>query len=78
MKSSRAAIRYAKAVLSQALEVQHATEVANDMRLIVTTFQNHPELTALLHNAVVPVARKSGSSTVVCSNQQNNPAALIY
>ncbi len=58
MKSSRAAIRYAKAVLSQALEVQHATEVANDMRLIVTTFQNHPELTALLHNAVVPVARK--------------------
>ena len=48
MKSSRAAIRYAKAVLSQALEVQHATEVANDMRLIVTTFQNHPELTALL------------------------------
>ena len=50
MKSSRAAIRYAKAVLSQALEVQHATELANDMRLIVTTFQNHPELTALLHN----------------------------
>ena len=61
MKSSRAAIRYAKAVLSQALEVQHATEVANDMRLIVTTFQNHPELTALLHNAVVPVARKKAA-----------------
>ena len=61
MKSSRVAIRYAKAVLSQALDVKNAVEVSEDMRLIVTTFQNHPELNELLYNAVVPSARKKAA-----------------
>jgi F-type H+-transporting ATPase subunit delta len=58
MKSSRAAHRYAKAVLSYALEAHKADEVAADMRLIVKVFKSNPELSALLQNAVVPYARK--------------------
>jgi F-type H+-transporting ATPase subunit delta len=61
MKSSRAAYRYAKALLSYATEAKAAMEVAEDMQRIVNAFQENAELSVFLHNAVVPLANKKAA-----------------
>lgn len=62
MAESRAAIRYAKAVLSLATD-QKATEAVNkDMKLIVNTIADSKELSEMLQN---PVVRSSDKKTVL-------------
>lgn len=53
MSGSRAAVRYAKAILSFALEQQKEVEVNNDMLLIAKTIQESEDLQLLLNNPVL-------------------------
>ena len=52
MAGSRAAIRYAKAVLALATEQKNADVVNEDMKLIANTIDQSDELSNLLNNAV--------------------------
>ncbi|MFS4483557.1 ATP synthase F1 subunit delta [Hyunsoonleella sp. 2307UL5-6] len=53
MAGTRAAIRYAKAVLSLALSEKKADKVNDDMKLIANTIANSEELANMLGNSVV-------------------------
>ncbi|HZW62658.1 MAG TPA: ATP synthase F1 subunit delta [Flavobacteriaceae bacterium] len=53
MSESRAAIRYAKALLALANEQQQAEAIQKDMKFIVNTIAEHNELAMVLKNAVV-------------------------
>jgi F-type H+-transporting ATPase subunit delta len=53
MAGSRAAIRYAKAVLSLATDQKKADSVNNDMKLMANTITENIELAEMLNNAVV-------------------------
>lgn len=57
---SRAAIRYAKAVLSLATDKKISDVINGDMQLIATTIANNQELSAMLKNAIVkPEVKKT-------------------
>ena len=58
MSGSRAAIRYAKAILSFALDQQKEVEVNNDMLLIANTINESKDLQLLLTNPVVKTELK--------------------
>lgn len=53
MAGSRAAIRYAKALLSLASDQNQADVVNSDMKLMATTFAESAELSNMLNNAVI-------------------------
>ena len=53
MSGSRAAIRYAKAILSFALEQNKEVEVNNDMLLIATTVEESKDLQLLLSSPII-------------------------
>jgi F-type H+-transporting ATPase subunit delta len=61
MKESRAAIRYAKAILSFALEQQKEVEVNNDMLLVANTIQDSKELQLLLNSPVLKTELKKSA-----------------
>lgn len=58
MKLSRAASRYAKAILSLAVEKNDATAVNNDMKSILVTVSKSADLTAFLKNPMVTATQK--------------------
>lgn len=58
MNGSRAAIRYAKAILSFALEQQKEVEVNNDMILVAKTVNESKELQLLLNSPVLKAELK--------------------
>jgi F-type H+-transporting ATPase subunit delta len=53
MSGSRAAVRYAKAVLSFALEQQNEVQVNNDMVLVVNTIKENTDLQLLLNSPIL-------------------------
>ncbi len=53
MNDSRAAIRYAKAALEYALETKATDSVEGDMRYIMDTLKNNPELQEVLDSPVI-------------------------
>ncbi|PKP10502.1 MAG: ATP synthase F1 subunit delta [Bacteroidetes bacterium HGW-Bacteroidetes-3] len=53
MEGSRAALRYAKAILSFAIEQNKEVEVNNDMLLIAATIKESKELQLLLKNPIL-------------------------
>jgi len=61
MNGSRAAIRYAKAILSFALEQQKEVEVNNDMLLVANTIQDSKELQLLLNSPVLKTELKKSA-----------------
>lgn len=61
MNESRAAIRYAKAILSFALEQQKEVEVNNDMLLVVNTIQHSEDLQLLLNSPVLKTEVKKSA-----------------
>ena len=61
MNGSRAAIRYAKAILSFALEQQKEVEVNNDMLLVANTIQDSKELQLLLSSPVLKTEVKKAA-----------------
>jgi len=62
MTGARAAVRYAKAVLSLATDQKAAEAVNNDMKLIVNTIAESKDLREMLQN---PVVRSSVKKTVL-------------
>jgi F-type H+-transporting ATPase subunit delta len=61
MNGSRAAIRYAKAILSFALEQQKEVEVNNDMLLVANTIQQSEDLQLLLNSPVLKTELKKAA-----------------
>lgn len=61
MAGTRAAIRYAKAVLSLALSEKKADKVNDDMKRIANTIGNNEELANMLVNSVVKAETKKAA-----------------
>jgi F-type H+-transporting ATPase subunit delta len=61
MSGSRAAIRYAKAILSFALEQQKEVQVNEDMMLIASTIEESDELQVLLTSPVIKTELKKAA-----------------
>ena len=61
MASTRAAIRYAKAILEIADSKSVATEVGNDMSLIASTINSNAELSTFIQNPTVKVEVKESA-----------------
>lgn len=74
---SRAAIRYAKAVLSLATETNVAEAVNADMKQIATVVQENIDLSTMLQSPVVRVSEKKAVLTSVFKNTQKSTANLI-
>ena len=68
MAGTRAAIRYAKAVLSLASDQNAAEAVNNDMKLIATTIEENVELSQVLKSAVVKSEVKKAALTQIFPN----------
>ncbi|MDD3722505.1 MAG: ATP synthase F1 subunit delta [Lutibacter sp.] len=69
MNGSRAAIRYAKAILSFALEQQKEVEVNNDMLLVAKTIQQSEDLQLLLNSPVLKTELKKAALKEVFANK---------
>ncbi len=65
MGNSRAAIRYAKAILDLAVENKATDAVANDMRSITETIANSSELREMLASPVIKGADKKQALTTI-------------
>ena len=78
MSGSRAAIRYAKAILSFALEQNKEVEVNNDMLLIASTISENSDLQMLLDNPVLKSdLKKSALKEVFTSKISSLSIGLI-
>ena len=71
MSGVRAAIRYAKAVLSLASDQKTAEVVNNDMKLIANTIAESKDLSEMLQSPVVPSSVKK-SVLVEAFKSSNN------
>lgn len=65
MRESRAAIRYAKAVLNLSLDLKKADKVNEDMRLIASTIRDNKELQVLLESPVYKTKVKKSALTKI-------------
>ncbi len=77
MKGTRAAIRYAKAILDLASDQNSAPAVNNDMKLITNTIADNKELKLLLDSPIVKVAQKTAVLKEVFSNTNSISIGLI-
>jgi F-type H+-transporting ATPase subunit delta len=68
MKLSRAASRYAKAILDLAIEKNEAAAVNEEMKTVLTTVHNNKELQDFLKSPVVKTDQKRGALRQVFSN----------
>ncbi|AMC11238.1 ATP synthase subunit delta [Lutibacter profundi] len=69
MSGSRAAVRYAKAILSFALEQHKETEVNKDMLLIANTIDESKELQLFLNNPIIKSELKKKALNKVFSTK---------
>lgn len=69
---TRAAIRYAKAVLSLAIDKKSATEVNEDMQLIANTISDSKELQVVLSSPVVKLETKEKTLLAIFGTSINN------
>jgi len=69
MSGSRAAVRYAKAVLSFSLEQNKEVEVNNDMLLIVKTIDENRDLQLLLNSPILKSEIKKSALKEIFSNK---------
>ena len=77
MAGTRAAIRYAKAVLSLASDQKAAEAVNNDMKLIATTIEENVELSQALKNAIVKSDAKIVALTKIFPNINSISSGLF-
>ncbi|BAO75609.1 ATP synthase F1 subunit delta [Winogradskyella sp. PG-2] len=77
MSGSRAAIRYAKAVLSLATDQKSAEAVNSDMKLITTTISQSEDLSQMLQSPVVRSSDKKAVLTSVFKNANVATTNLI-
>lgn len=69
MSGTRAALRYAKAILSIALEQQKEVEVYDDLMLVANTIDDSIELQLLLKNPILKSEIKKAALNEVFSNK---------
>lgn len=75
--SSKAAIRYAKAVLQQANETKVAEVMFDDMKSVHTTIQGSKELRSVLRSPVVNTNDKKEALLSIFDKQSNTTKRLI-
>ena len=68
MKGTRVALRYAKAALSNALEMDKANVMALDMQTISTTLKNSRDLEVVLNSPIISADLKASTLKAVFSN----------
>jgi F-type H+-transporting ATPase subunit delta len=77
MAQTRAAIRYAKAVLDLAKDQKSAPAVNDDMKSIANAIEGSKELKDMLHSPVVPTATKKSALLAVFKNLNKLSVNLI-
>jgi F-type H+-transporting ATPase subunit delta len=77
MAESRAAVRYAKALLSLATDQKVADVVAKDMKHMSATIEEHAGLSQMLLSPVVRAADKKAVLTDIFSDNHKISASLI-
>ncbi|WP_298550580.1 ATP synthase F1 subunit delta [uncultured Algibacter sp.] len=77
MAGARAAIRYAKALLSLATDQKTADAVNNDMKLIVDTIADNKELNDALQSPVISSSDKKAVLLEVFKKSNKNTLSLI-
>lgn len=77
MAGARAALRYAKAVLSLATDQKAAEAVNNDMKLIVKTIADNKDLSVMLQNPVVRSSDKKSVLNAVFKNTNTITGNLV-
>jgi len=71
-KQTRAAIRYAKAVLSLAIDQNKADEVNENMQLIASTLEEAKDLQAVLDSPVIKLDAKEKTLLAIFGDSINN------
>ncbi len=69
MSGSRAAVRYAKAILSFALEQSKEVEVNNDMLMVVSTIEESKDLQLVLNSPVLKAESKKAALKEIFSSK---------
>lgn len=77
MKGTRAAIRYAKAILDLAKDQNSAPAVNDDMKLITNAIADNKELKSLLNSPVVKAAQKTAVLKEVFANTNAITTGLV-
>ena len=77
MKNTRAALRYAKAVLSSAIDGNKENELAKDMHSIVSVFAENNDLLVFLENPVIPNSTKQDGLEKIFSSLSPLSTQLI-
>lgn len=77
MAQTRAAIRYAKAVLDLAKEQKSASTINDDMKLVANSVSASKDLKDMLYSPVVPNATKKSALLAVFSNLNKLSVNLI-
>ena len=78
MSSTRAAIRYAKAILDLASSKNSAGAVANDMKFIATTIDSNLELSTFIQNPTISVEVKEKALLEVFANSNGVIKGLFH
>lgn len=71
MTGSRAAIRYAKAILSLSLELKKADQVNDDMLLVSSTIEDNQDLQILLNSPVIKTDAKRSTLSAIFDKKTN-------
>lgn len=77
MKGTRAAIRYAKAILDLAKDQNSAAAVNDDMKLIINAIADNKELKSLLNSPVVKAEQKTAVLKEVFANTNAITTGLV-
>ena len=77
MKTSRAAIRYAKALLLESVEKNSIEEIYNDMELVKKTFSNNIELKHMVDSRVIKNSIKLNALNLIFKNLSSLSISLI-
>ncbi|AIN74998.1 ATP synthase F1 subunit delta [Flavobacterium psychrophilum] len=78
MSSTRAAIRYAKAIIEIATSKNATNEVSNDMFLIATTINSNSELDTFIQNPTIKVEAKENALLEVFANTNEVTKSLFH
>lgn len=78
MSGTRAAIRYAKAILDSALTNGAAQDVYNDMASIASTIEGNEELNTFILNPTIGVGVKEAALTEVFANVNGVTKSLFH
>jgi len=72
MKESRAAIRYAKAILNHAIDLKKDSDVNDDMELIAQTFDENQDLQLMIYSPVIKNSDKKSALTSIFKGKIND------